>query len=117
MIVTLIDIENAGERIASGEKAYEFQTGDRKLHILGPACGFGADYLMRLRREGLYAESLEEASKMALARNLTITGIWFVKRSQVSGAEDSPIPNGQERLAHQSEVDQVNDLVRNINRP
>lgn len=79
MFVTLLDIEQAKERLASGEHAYEFQTGDVSLRILGPACGFGTDYLQRLRREGLYAESFEEASEMARAKHATITGIWFVK--------------------------------------
>ena len=80
MTVTLVDIEKAGEQLAAGEQPYEFQTGDPKLRILGPACGFGAQLLQRLRREGFYAESLEEAGEMARAKNATITGIWFVKR-------------------------------------
>jgi hypothetical protein len=79
MIVTLVDIEKAEDLLAAGEQAYEFQTGDSRLRILGPACGFGADYLKRLRKEGLYAESVEEACEMARARDVTITGIWFVK--------------------------------------
>lgn len=80
MMVTLVDIDQAGERLAAGEPVYEFQTGDLKLRLLGPACGFGAEYLRRLRKEGLYAESIEEAGEMARVRGTTITGIWFVKR-------------------------------------
>jgi hypothetical protein len=80
MRITLVDIEKAGERLAAGEQAYEFQTGDTKLRILGPACGFGVLHLQRLRKEGLYAESVEEATEMARARNVSVTGIWFVKR-------------------------------------
>jgi hypothetical protein len=80
LIVTLIDMEQACERIAAGEDAYEYQTEDHALRILGPACGFGADYLRRLRNDGLYAESLEEARVQALARNVALTGVWFVKR-------------------------------------
>ncbi|MCI0662110.1 MAG: hypothetical protein L0220_13650 [Acidobacteria bacterium] len=79
MRVTLVDIENAGERLAAGEQAYEFQTGDPTLRILGPACGFGALHLQGLRKVGLYAESVEEAIEMAHAKNVTVTGIWFVK--------------------------------------
>jgi len=80
MIVTLVDLEEAGARLAAGEQPYEFKTSDSKLRLLGPACGFGADYLQRCRKEGLYAETLEEAQEMARARSLMITGIWFVKR-------------------------------------
>lgn len=80
MIVTLIDIAQAGERLDAGELAYEYQTEDKGLRILGPACGFGPDYLQRLRREGLYAENLEEAHTHARNRNATLTGVWFVKR-------------------------------------
>ncbi len=79
MTINLVDIEKALERLAAGEPAYEFETEDRKLRILGPACGFGADYLKRLRSQGLYAESIEEACEMARAKDLTIIGIWFVK--------------------------------------
>lgn len=80
MIVTLVDIKEAGERMAAGEKAYEYQTDKLALRILGPACGFGTDYLQRLRSDGLYAESLGEACAHASSRNVAITGVWFVKR-------------------------------------
>jgi hypothetical protein len=80
LIVNLVDLEQACERLAAGEDAYEYQTEDLALRILGPACGFGTDYLQRLRRDGLYAESLEEARAQARARNIAITGVWFVKR-------------------------------------
>ncbi len=79
MVVSLVNIEEAGERLASGEQAYEFKTSDPKLRILGPACGFGADCLQRYRRDGLYAESMEEAQGMAQAKSAMITGVWFVK--------------------------------------
>src|SRR5262249_53356023 len=58
MIVTRIDLPEAGKRLDAGEQAYEDQTEDKTMRILGPACGFGADYLRRLRSEGLYAETL-----------------------------------------------------------
>lgn len=80
MIVSLVDLEEAGARLATGEQPYEFKTSDPKLRLLGPACGFGAEYLQRCRKEGLDAESIEEAHVFARARNATITGIWFVKR-------------------------------------
>ena len=80
MRVTLVDIEQASEHFSAGEKACEYQTEDKFLRILGPACGFGAIYLQKLRDDGLYAESLEEAREQARSRNLSITGIWFVKR-------------------------------------
>jgi hypothetical protein len=80
MVISLVNIEEAGKRMASGEHAYEFKTSDSKLRILGPACGFGADCLQRYRRDGLYAESMEEAQNMAHAKNATITGVWFVKQ-------------------------------------
>jgi hypothetical protein len=80
MIISLVDIEEARERLASGEQAYEFKTNNSKLRILGPACGFGADCLQRYRRDGLYAESIEEAHDLAQAKNAMIMGVWFVKR-------------------------------------
>jgi hypothetical protein len=80
MIVTLIDLPEAGERLDTGEQAYEYQTDNRALRLLGPACGFGADYLRRLRGEGLYAETLKEAMAHAQIRNAALTGVWFVKR-------------------------------------
>jgi hypothetical protein len=79
MITSLVDIEEARGRLASGEQPYAFQVSDH-VTVLGPACGFGADYLRRLRTEGRYAESFEEATLAADARGATITGIWFVKR-------------------------------------
>jgi hypothetical protein len=79
MVVTLIDLAEAGERLEAGEQAYEFQTDDKRLRMLGPACGFGADYLRRLRSEGLYAETLEEATEHAHNKNVALTGVWFVK--------------------------------------
>ena len=80
MFITLIDLAEAGDRQAAGEQAYEYQTDNKSLRILGPACGFGADYLRRLRGEGLYAETLKEAIAHAQSRNVTLTGVWFVKR-------------------------------------
>lgn len=79
MRVTLIDVEMAGERMNAGEQAYEFQTDDKAVRMLGPACGFGVEYLSRLRIQGLYAETLEEARAHALLRNVSLTGVWFVK--------------------------------------
>jgi hypothetical protein len=80
LIVILVDLEQAGPRMAAGEQAYEYQTEDHALRILGPACGFGAGYLQRLRTDGLYAESLDEAHAQARVRNVALTGVWFVKR-------------------------------------
>lgn len=79
MVISLVDIEEAIARLASGEQPYEFKTSDPKLRILGPACGFGADCLQRYRKDGLYAESIEEAQDMAHAKSATILGVWFVK--------------------------------------
>src|SRR5262245_37016869 len=80
MIINLIDLAEAGERLDAGEQAYEYQTDNKALRILGPACGFGADYLRRLRGEGLYAETLDEAIAHARTKNAALTGVWFVKR-------------------------------------
>lgn len=80
MRITLIDLAQANERLGTGEPAYEYQTDDRALRILGPACGFGPEYLQRLRIQGLYAETLEEAHGYARKRNVAVTGIWFVKQ-------------------------------------
>ena len=53
MFIALIDLVEAGDRLAAGKQAYEYQTDNKSLRIMGPACGFGADYLRRLRVEGL----------------------------------------------------------------
>jgi hypothetical protein len=45
MIIDLIDLSEASERLDAGEQAYEYQTDNKALRLLGPACGFGADYL------------------------------------------------------------------------
>lgn len=79
MLITLVDIEDAVERIAAGEHAYEYKTQHPKLRILGPACGFGASILQIYREQGQYAESVAEAQEMAHSKNLTVTGVWFVK--------------------------------------
>ena len=80
MIINLIDLAEAGERLDAGEQAYEYQTDNKALRLLGPACGFGPDYLRRLRGEGLYAETLDEAITHARTKNAALTGVWFVKR-------------------------------------
>ena len=80
MTITLIDLAEAGERLDVGEQAYEYQTDNKALRILGPACGFGPDYLRRLRQKGLYAETLDEAIVYARTENVALTGVWFVKR-------------------------------------
>ena len=80
MTINLIDLAEAGKRLDAGEQAYEYQTDTKALRLLGPACGFGADYLRRLRGEGLYAETLKEAMAHAQIRNAALTGVWFVKR-------------------------------------
>jgi len=79
MMTSLVDIEDARGRLASGEQPYAFEISDR-VTMVGPACGFGTDYLRHLRTEGRYAESFEEANQIADARGATIIGIWFVKR-------------------------------------
>jgi hypothetical protein len=79
MMTNLVDIEDAMGRLASGEKPYAFEMSD-SITMVGPACGYGADYLGHLRTEGRYAESVEEAAQIANTRGATIIGIWFVKR-------------------------------------
>jgi len=79
MMTNLVDIEDARGRLASGEKPYAFEISDH-VTMVGPACGFGTDYLTHLRTEGRYAEDFQEATEIAEARGATITGIWFVKR-------------------------------------
>lgn len=79
MMTSLVDIEEARTRLASGEQPYGFEVSDR-ITMVGPACGFGADHLSHLRTQGRYAENFEEANQIADARGATIVGIWFVKR-------------------------------------
>jgi hypothetical protein len=78
MITNLVDIEDAKPRLACGERPYGFEISE-KFTLLGPACGFGADYLRKLRTEGRYAETLDEAIQIAEKRGVSVTGIWFVK--------------------------------------
>ena len=79
MMTNLVNIEDARGRLAGGEMAYAFEMSDH-ITMVGPACGYGTDYLRLLRTEGRYAESIEEATIMADARGAAITGVWFVKR-------------------------------------
>jgi hypothetical protein len=81
MFVTLLDLEEALVRLATGELPYEFMTSDPQLRLLGPACGYGAGRLQQYRKLGLYAENLTEAQEMAKHRQVTVTGIWFVKET------------------------------------
>ncbi len=78
MMTSLVDVANAAGRLASGEQPYAFEMSD-SITMVGPACGYGTDYLRRLKREGRYAETFEEAIRIADARGATIIGIWFVK--------------------------------------
>ena len=78
MITRLVDIEDARGRLASGERPYAYEVSDH-IMIVGPACGYGADYLRHLWAEGRYAESIEDATRIARSRGATVTGIWFVK--------------------------------------
>jgi hypothetical protein len=79
MVTTLVDVEEAQERLATDEQPYAFQIGDHTI-MLGPACRFGAHYLQTLKTEGRYADRFAEVTSRANARGVTITGIWFVKR-------------------------------------
>lgn len=78
IITSLVDIEDASGRLASGERPYAYEVSDH-ITIVGPACGYGPDYLRQLWAEGRYAENIEEATRIARSRGATITGIWFVK--------------------------------------
>ena len=78
MMTNLVDIEDARSRLASGEQPYAFEISDR-VTMVGPACGFGKDYLSLLETEGRYAANFEDANRLAVARGATIIGIWFVK--------------------------------------
>ena len=85
MRTRLIDLEDARGRLAAGQQPYAFETSDRMM-MAGPACGYGAEYLKHLRTQGRYAESVEEASRMADQRGATVTGIWFVNESRQTEA-------------------------------
>jgi len=78
MMTRLVDIEDARGRLAAGEQPYAFEMSDRET-MVGPACGYGTEYLKYLRTQGRYAESVEEANAIADRRGATLTGIWFVK--------------------------------------
>ena len=78
MMTNLVDIDDAKPRLARGERPYGFQI-SAGVTLLGPACGFGPDYVRKLRVEGRYAENLDEATQIAEKLGVSITGIWFVK--------------------------------------
>lgn len=73
----LVDIEDARGRLAAGEQPYAFEMSDC-VTMVGPACGYGVEYLKYLRTQGRYAESVEEATAIADRKGVTVTGIWFV---------------------------------------
>ena len=75
----LVSVDEAKERLASGEQAYGFELSDKST-ILGPACRFGEHYLQNLRKEGRYAETLAEVAEITQATEVTITGVWFVSQ-------------------------------------
>ena len=81
MMTRLVDLEDARGRLATGEQPYAYEMSDRMM-MVGPACGYGTEYLKYLRTQGRYAESLEEASEIADQRGATLTGIWFVHESR-----------------------------------
>jgi hypothetical protein len=83
MMTSLIDIEDARGRLASGEQPYAYEISDH-VTMVGPACGFGSDYLLYLRTQGRYAESFEEANSIANQRGAAVTGIWFIKQEPTS---------------------------------
>ena len=87
MMTRLVDIKDAEGRLAAGEQAYAFETSDRTT-LVGPACGYGTEYLKYLRTEGRYAENLQEASDIADRRGVTLTGIWFVSESRQAKAKE-----------------------------
>jgi hypothetical protein len=78
MLTSLVNIEDAIGRLAAGERPYAFEMSDQ-VTMVGPACGYGPDYLRHLRTQGRYAESIEEATLIADSRGATVIGIWFVK--------------------------------------
>jgi hypothetical protein len=81
MKTRLVDIEDARGRLAAGEQPYAFEISDL-VTMVGPACGYGAEYLKHLRTQGRYAGSIEEASEIADRRGATLTGIWFINDSR-----------------------------------
>src|SRR5918911_1649047 len=54
MRTRLVDIEDARGRLAAGEQPYAFEMSDR-ITMVGPACGYGTEYLKYLRTQGRYA--------------------------------------------------------------
>lgn len=87
MRTRLVDVEDAGGRLAAGELPYAFEMSDRTT-MVGPACGYGKDYLKYLRAQGRYAETVEEASDIADRRGATLIGIWFVNDSRQAGPDE-----------------------------
>jgi hypothetical protein len=81
MMTRLVDMEGAGGRLAAGEQPYAYEMSDRTT-LVGPACGYGTEYLKYLRTQGRYAESVGEASDIAGRRGVTLTGVWFVHYSR-----------------------------------
>lgn len=87
MMTKLVDIEDATGRLAAGEQPYAFEMSDG-VTMVGPACGYGTEYLKYLRTQGRYAENVEEASEIANCRSVTLTGIWFISASRRAEAKE-----------------------------
>jgi hypothetical protein len=87
MMTRLVDVEDAKGRLAAGEQPYAFEMSDRTT-MVGPACGYGTEYLKYLRTQGRYAESVEEASDLADRRGATLVGIWFVNQDRRAGSDE-----------------------------
>lgn len=79
MFIDKLDPEAARRAIAAGRQAYEWKTKDpHQLPIVGPAYDDHPGR-NRARREGRYAESVEEAQAAAASMNTEIVQVFFLQ--------------------------------------
>lgn len=78
MFIEKLEPEAAGRAISGGRQAYEWKTKDpHQLPIVGPAYDDHPGR-NRAKREGRYAESLDEAQRVAKAMNTEISLVFFL---------------------------------------
>jgi len=78
MFIEKLEPAEARRAIAAGRQAYEWKTKDpHQLPIVGPAYDDHPGR-NRAKREGRYAESLEEAERVARGMNTEVSLVFFL---------------------------------------
>jgi len=70
-------LEEAQHFILNGKKPYQFVIKNPHAKILGPAYDASEEALQQAKERGFYAETLEEAQKIATAHNDEVIEVAF----------------------------------------